>query len=125
MKCLIDTCGWIEWLIDGSLADRFEPWLRELNSVIVPTIIQFELYKWVCREKGEKEALEVIALTEQCQVAVFSPEIALLSAELSINHKLSTADAMIYGTARFYQVPLITCDAHFEKLSDVTYFSKL
>ena len=125
MKCLIDTCGWIEWLIDGSLADRFEPWLRELNSVIVPTIIQFELYKWVCREKGEKEALEVIALTEQCQVAVFSPEIALLSAELSINHKLSTADAMIYGTARFYPVPLITCDAHFEKLSDVTYFPKL
>jgi hypothetical protein len=58
MNCLVDTCGWIEWLIDGSLVDTFEPWLQQSELIIVPTIIQFELYKWVCRERSEKEALE-------------------------------------------------------------------
>lgn len=125
MKCLIDTCGWIEWLVDGSIAEVFEPWFSQLDGVIVPTIIQFELYKWVCREKGEKEALEVIALTEQSIVVVLTSEIALLAAELSVQHKLAMADAIIYSTAKFYQVPLITCDAHFENLSNVTYFSKV
>lgn len=125
MNCLIDTCGWIEWLVDGSLVEVFEPWLSQLDAVIVPTIVQFELYKWVCREKGEKEALEVIALTEQGIVVVLSSEIALLAAELSVQHKLAMADAIIYSTARFYKVPLITCDAHFEQLSNVTYFPKV
>jgi predicted nucleic acid-binding protein len=101
MNCLVDTCGWIEWLIDGSLVDTFEPWLQQSELIIVPTIIQFELYKWVCRERSEKEALEVVALTEQSQVVSLSPEVALLAAELSIQYKLSTADALIYGTSRF------------------------
>ena len=25
MVCLVDTCGWIEWLTDDVLADAFEP----------------------------------------------------------------------------------------------------
>lgn len=29
MACLVDTCGWIEWLTDGVLVTAFEPWLSE------------------------------------------------------------------------------------------------
>jgi hypothetical protein len=25
MACVVDTCGWIEWLTDGVLAAEFEP----------------------------------------------------------------------------------------------------
>ena len=65
MHCVVDTCGWIEWLTDGAVADRFAPCLQQVDQVIVPTVIQFELYKWVKREQGEARALEVAALTEQ------------------------------------------------------------
>jgi len=44
MEVLVDTCGWIEWLTDGILSDRFEPFLADLQSLIVPTCLQFELY---------------------------------------------------------------------------------
>ena len=50
MKYLIDTYGWIEWVTDGKLACQFEPFFRNLKQVFVPTLVQFELYRWVERE---------------------------------------------------------------------------
>ena len=44
MVCLVDTCGWIEWLTDGLLADDFEPYLNDPAELIIPTTLQFELY---------------------------------------------------------------------------------
>lgn len=115
MKLVVDTCGWIEWLTDGVLADRFAPYLVDLDHLIVPTSIQYELYKWICREKNEVVALQVIALTES---------LALLASEMSQQYKLSFADAIIYATAQQYKAELVTADDHFESLFGVRYFSK-
>ena len=124
MACLVDTCGWIEWLTDGVLAAEFEPWLSDIEGVCVPTTIQFELYKWVKRERTETQALEVIALTEQGVVVPLNTSISLLAADLAIQYKLSFADSIIYATSQQQGVPLITSDDHFEGLSGVTYFRK-
>jgi hypothetical protein len=64
---LVDTCGWIEWLTSGSLAGRYEPLLSQTQDLLVPTLVQFELYRWVCRERDEPTALEIIGVTEQGQ----------------------------------------------------------
>ena len=45
MMVVVDTCGWIEWLTDSSLADCFEPHRKQIEGVIVPTSVQFELYQ--------------------------------------------------------------------------------
>lgn len=58
MKALVDTCGWIEWLTDGPAAQRFQPYLANPELVVVPTIVQYELYKWVCRERDEETACD-------------------------------------------------------------------
>jgi len=121
---LIDTCGWIEWLTDGALSDQYAPYFDAVDQLITPTSIQFELYKWVSRNCGTEAALQSIALTEQTTVVPLSTSIALLAADLSIENRLSFADAIIYATARFHQSALITSDNHFEGLSDVTYFKK-
>ena len=42
---VVDTCGWIEWLVDGRLAENFAPCLSDTGNLIVPTLVQFELYK--------------------------------------------------------------------------------
>lgn len=123
-KILIDTCGWIEWLSDGELSDKYEPYYRQADSLIVPTSVQFELYKWVALQKNTQSALEAVALTEQAQVVPLTTSIALLAADLSIEFKLSFADAIIYATAQFHQAELITSDNHFKNLSNVTYFKK-
>lgn len=124
MAYVVDTCGWIEWLTDGILVTAFEPWLSDLEQVYVPTVIQFELYKWVKRERSEDRALEVVALTEQGNVLPLNTAISLLAADLALEHKLSFADAIIYATARYADVVLVTADDHFKDLPDVIYFDK-
>ena len=121
---LVDTCGWIEWLTNGVLSEQYESYFNQVDSMIVPTSIQFELYKWVARKKSIQYALEAIALTEQAQVIPLSTSIALSAADFSAEHKLSFADAIIYATAQHYHAKLITSDDHFKNLSDVVYFKK-
>ncbi len=124
MRILVDTCGWIEWLTDGVLADEFAPYLSDLHNLIVPTSIQYELHKWICRERDEVLAMEVIALTQQANVVPLTESLALLASELSQKYKLSFADSIIYATAQQEKVKLITADDHFESLPDVIYFAK-
>ncbi len=121
---LVDTCGWIEWLTGGTLSDSYEPYFDHIAAMIVPTSVQYELYKWVVREKGIQLALEAVALTEQATVVPLSSAIALSAADFSMEHNLSFADSIIYATARFYQAELITSDDHFQGLPMVQYFPK-
>ncbi|WP_214558946.1 hypothetical protein, partial [Planktothrix agardhii] len=60
MKFLVDTCGWLEWLTDGVLADEFAPYLNDSDNLIIPTSIQYELHKWICRERDVVLAMEII-----------------------------------------------------------------
>jgi uncharacterized protein len=53
-----------------------------------------------------------------------STDIALVAADLTLLRKLALADAVIYASARKYNVELVTSDDHFEGLPGVTYFSK-
>ncbi|WP_428355005.1 type II toxin-antitoxin system VapC family toxin [Methyloprofundus sp.] len=121
---LVDTCGWIEWLTNGKLSDQYEPYFNQIDSMIVPTSVQFELYKWVARVSSIQQALETIALTEQATVIPLSTSIALSAADFSAEHKLSFADSIIYATAQFNQANLVTSDDHFKGLVDVDYFEK-
>lgn len=123
-RILVDTCGWIEYASDGALADTFAPYFRDLTRLVVPTVVQFELFKWVCRERDEATALEFIGLTEHGSVSPMSTPIALLAADLSSQHRLAMADAIIYATARQESVPLVTCDQHFSGIPGVRYVSK-
>ena len=87
-------------------------------------MVQLELSKWMAREVGEDEADQVLAYTQKCQVVPLDTHIALFAASLHREHKLATADAIVYATAQYKGAQLITCDAHFAKLPQVTYFAK-
>ncbi|MCK5521932.1 MAG: type II toxin-antitoxin system VapC family toxin [Thiomargarita sp.] len=121
---MIDTCGWIEWLTNGVLVDKFTPYFKQPSNIIVPTVLQYELYKWVCREKNEMEAQSIITISKQSKVIPLDTSLALLAAKLASQYKLSVADALIYATAQRNEAELITSDNHFFNLPGVCYFSK-
>jgi len=121
---LVDTCGWIEWLTEGALADSFASYMKDPAELLVPTTVQYELYKWVKRESDEITALDTIALADDGLVVPLSTDIALVAADLTLLHKLAFADAVIYASARKYNVEVVTSDDHFEGLPGVTYFPK-
>ncbi|MGB5453689.1 MAG: type II toxin-antitoxin system VapC family toxin [Sedimenticolaceae bacterium] len=121
---LVDTCGWIEWLTEGALVNNFASYMKDPAELLVPTTVQYELYKWVKRESDENKALDTIALADDSLVVPLSTDIALVAADLTLSHKLAFADAVIYASARKYNVELVTSDDHFEGLPGVTYFAK-
>jgi len=121
---LIDTSAFIEWLIGSATGEEVEVHLPEQSDWLVPTMVQLELAKWLTREIGEDKANQVIAFTQVCQVVPLDTEIAPAAAEACREHKLATADAIIFATAQKHEAQLVTCDAHFDGLPGVTLIRK-
>lgn len=117
---LVDTSAWIEWLVGSPTGDRLSVHLPDQADWIVPTMVQLELAKWLTREVGEDKADQVIAFTQVCQVVPLDTEIALAAADACRVHKLASADAIIFATARAQGAMLLTCDRHFDGLPGVT-----
>ena len=122
---LVDTSAWIEWLIGSPTGEQLAGHLPDQADWLVPTMVQLELAKWLTREVGEDKADQVIAFTQVCQVVPLDTEIALAAAEACREHKLATADAVMFATARVRGATLLTCDKHFEGLPGVTLIEKL
>jgi predicted nucleic acid-binding protein len=122
---LIDTSAWIEWLIGSPTGEAVGSHLPEQSEWLVPTIVQLELAKWLVREVGEDKADQVIAYTQLCHIVPLDTEIALAAAEACRMHKLATADAIVFATARARDADLVTCDQHFDGLPGTILIEKI
>ncbi|MBU2546715.1 MAG: PIN domain-containing protein, partial [Gammaproteobacteria bacterium] len=58
---LVDSCVWIEYLIDSPLADKYEEYLKDPSQIVIPTIVLYEVYKKIRRERREEDAIIVAA----------------------------------------------------------------
>lgn len=121
---LVDTCGWIETITEGPMATVFAPYLTDLQAVLVPTIIQCELYRWARRERGEQSAAELVSFLNAGHVVALNTELAMMAGDLSSRYGLALADSIILATATKHKAKLVTCDAHFQKAPSVEYHSK-
>jgi predicted nucleic acid-binding protein len=122
---VVDTSAWIEWLIDSPTGGEVGPKLPSRDDWIVPTIVQFELAKWLAREFDQDRADSVLTFSQTCEVASLGTRVALLAADVARDHKLSPADAIVYATAIDRSADLLTCDKHFEGLPGVEYVPKV
>lgn len=121
---VVDSSGWLEFLTDGPLADVYASRLRQPASVITPTIILYEVYKHSKRLRGEEGALDAVAAMQKTRVVPLNDELSLIAADLSLEHKLPMADAIILATAQLYEAEVVTSDADFEDVPGVTYIPK-
>jgi len=121
---VVDTSAWIEWLVGSAVGKRLAKEIPEKSLCIVPTIVQLELSKWLWRELGEAQADQVIAYTLKCRVEPLDTATSLLAADMHRQHKLATADAIVYATAVKHGAELLTCDAHFKDLPGVVLLPK-
>lgn len=120
----VDTSAWVEWLLFSPTGAKLAVEMPDLDQCVVPSLVQFELAQWLTREVSAEISDDVIAHTHKCVVLPLDSYIAASAAELSRQHKLSTADAIIYATALASGADLLTCDAHFAGLPGVAYFGK-
>ena len=65
---LADTCIWIELLQDTPTGRRYRKLFDEPDQILVPTLVQFELRRWVLRERDEDQANRILAATRNCRI---------------------------------------------------------
>lgn len=120
---LIDSSGWIEFFIDGPLVKEYTKYLKDTTKLVTPTVVLYEVYKKIKRDRTEEEALLAVSLMNRTTVVDLSESIVLLAADLSLQNSLPMADAMVYATAMEKDCTIVTSDEHFRKLEKVIYIS--
>ncbi|MBI2026829.1 MAG: type II toxin-antitoxin system VapC family toxin [Deltaproteobacteria bacterium] len=120
---LVDSSAWIEYFNDGNRAPQIKKYLVDLDKIIVPTIVIFEVYKKISREISNEDALRCIGSLNSCRVVDLNSEIALTAADFSLEHKLGMADSCILAAAFIYKAQLITLDHDFLHIPGVTVLS--
>ncbi len=118
---LLDSSGWLAILTGAPNAPKFRARVDDAGEVFVPTIVVYEVYKIVRREfsvqDGELAAMEL----QQHEVIDLAPGIALAAADVSLEHGLGMADAIVYATTQLKGATLVTGDADFADLPGVEY----
>ena len=117
---LVDSSGWVQHLIDGPLADAYAEHLAA-GDLLVPTVVLYEVCKFMHREVSADAAAGVAARMKEERVVPLDEQLALEAAEVSLQHGLAMADAIVYATARFFEATLLTSDADFRDLPHVDY----
>jgi predicted nucleic acid-binding protein len=117
---VVDSSGWLEYLTNDSKADAFSPYLEGNLVVLVPTIIIFEVRKILSLRQNRSLSDIFYSQVLRRMIVSFDEVLALKSANVSIEHKLSMADSIIYATARHFEAQLVTSDPHFANLPKVT-----
>jgi len=120
---VVDSSAWLEYFAAGANADFFAAAIEGVAELVVPTLSLFEVFERVMQQRGESEALQVVAVMQQGHVVDLDAKIALSAARLSLEHKLPLADSIMMATAREHGATLWTQDSHFEGIVDVKYSS--
>ena len=121
---IVDSCAWLAYFADEPNAEHFQVPLKDADSLVVPTITTYEVFKVVLRESGENEALQAVAAMQKGNVVDLTVTLSMAASKLSLLHKLPMADSIILATSQEFGARIWTQDSDFEKISGVMYFPK-
>jgi len=118
---VVDSSGWLEYFADADNANFFTEAIEDTENLVVPTLSIYEVFKRVCQQRGEGEALRAVAVMQQGATVDLTASLAISAANLGIRERLPLADSVILATARAYDATLWTQDADFEGMERVQY----
>ena len=120
---VVDSSGWIEFLLGTENGARFRPQV-ESPDLAVPSIVISEVRRWMLSSRRFEELEEVTALISGRKVVPLDVGLAASAADLGIRHRLPLADSIVYATARSLGLEVWTQDRDFQGLTGVQYIPK-
>jgi toxin FitB len=121
---VVDSSGWLEYLAGGTNAGFFAPAIQSTETLVVPTICMYEVFKRLLTQRGEEEALQAIGVMSLGVLADLTREIAIQAASISSELQIAMADSIILATTRAYRATFWTQDADFKGMQGVQYIEK-
>ena len=121
---LVDSSAWLEYFTDGPNAGHFAGPVADTDSLVVPTVVLYEVFKVVLREQGENDALQAVAAMQKGRVVELTSQLAISAARISHDLQIPMADSVILATARAHDAAVWTQDADFEGMPEAQYVPK-
>lgn len=119
---VVDSSGWLEYFTGTNRANLYAEAIEKTESLLVPSLSLFEIFKKVYKEKGEDLALKVVAHKQLGKVIQLDSNIAVYAAKLSVDKSIPIADSIMFVTAKLHKATLWTQDNDFRGLSGVKFF---
>ena len=121
---VVDSSGWLEYFASGKNIPFFATAIQETDSLFVPTIYLYEIFKGMLSQRGEEKALQAVGIKSLGTITELTQEIAIYAARISSELKLAMADSVILAIARAHEATLWTQDADFAGIEGVQYIEK-
>jgi len=121
---LVDSSLWLEYFAGSEAGERVEHVLTDGETLVVPSITIYEVFKKLLAELDEDRALLAVAHMKQARTVELDTDLAVYAAKIGRDHRLALADSVIYATGLKYGCTVWTQDKHFQGLPGVKYFSK-
>ena len=121
---VVDSSGWLEYFAGSTNASTFAPVVTATDTLVVPTVCMYEVFKRLLAQRGEEDALQAIGIMSLGIVADLTREIAVNVATISGKFKIAMADSIVLATAQAFDATLWTQDADFECIDGVQYIEK-
>jgi len=116
---VVDSSGWVAYLGDGPQAETFGVYLEREDSLVVPTIVIYEVVKKLKLTASETVVHRFLSHAYRARQMELDSSLAFAAARISIRHRLAMADAIIYATAESVSAQVITSDTDFRDLPGV------
>ena len=124
MNNVVDSSGWLEYFVNSPRAKYFVNAIEDTDTLVVPALCIYEVYKKVLAERGETPALQIVTQMQLGTVIDLSGHLALQAARINKTYRLPMADSTILATAQFANAVVWTQDADFAQIPKVRYFKK-
>lgn len=121
---LIDSSGWIEYLLDTPRADLFAPAIEQRSKLLVPVIALYEVHKILSRKLPADLVASCLDVMRLGRVLDLTDRRAIAAADIAVAHRLAMADAVMYSLALEHKATFWTQDVDYEGLPGVNFFQK-
>lgn len=121
---IVDSSGWIEYLLDTDRADLFADPIEQRNTLLVPVIALFEVHKVLSRKVPADAVAQCLDVMRLGRVLPITDPRVVAAAGIAVKHRLAMADAMMYSLALELNATFWTQDVDYQGLPGVNYFDK-
>ena len=121
---VVDSSGWIEYLLDTPRADLFAEPIERRADLLVPVIALYEVHKILSRKVPPDLVRTCLDVMRLGRVLELTDARAVAAAEVSRQHNLAMADAVMYSLALEHGATFWTQDIDYQGLPGVHCFAK-
>jgi len=120
---VVDSSGWIEFFHAGVNGPKFKPVIEQRDTLLVPTIALYEVYKVLRRKLSADVVTQCLDVMRLGRVLDITDRRAVAAANVAQRHRLAMADAMMYSLALEFGATFWTQDVDYQGLPGVNYFA--